>query len=59
MLPTKVEIKLKKAEAVSWGILEYRKHTLSNGTKQTLNPGTNDKHENSNAFVESVDLGDL
>ncbi|XP_060879474.1 cysteine and histidine-rich domain-containing protein morgana-like [Metopolophium dirhodum] len=59
MLPTKVEIKLKKAEAVSWGLLEYRKHTLSNGTKQTLNSGTNDKHENSNGFVESVDLGDL
>jgi len=59
MLPTKVEIKLKKAEAVSWGVLEYRKRKLSNGSKQTLNSGTNDKHENSNGFVESVDLGDL
>lgn len=59
MLPTKVEIKLKKAEAVSWGVLEYRKHTLSNVTKQTLNSETDNKHENSNGFVESVDLGDL
>jgi len=59
MLPTKVEIKLKKAEAVSWGLLEYRKHTLLNGTKQTLNSETKNKHENSNGFVESVDLGDL
>jgi len=59
MLPTKVEIKLKKAEAISWGTLEYRKYLLQNGTKQTLNSGTNDKQENSNGFVESVDLGDL
>jgi len=59
MFPTKVEIKLKKAEAVSWGMLEYRKHTLSNGTKETLNSGTTSKQENSNCFVESVDLGDL
>lgn len=59
MLPTKVEIKLKKAEAVSWGSLEYRKHILLNGTKPTSNSGTNDKKEDSNAFVESVDLGDL
>jgi len=59
MLPTKVEIKLKKAEAVSWGSLEYRKHILLNGTKQTSKSETNDKQENSHAFVESVDLGDL
>ncbi|XP_060872987.1 cysteine and histidine-rich domain-containing protein morgana-like [Metopolophium dirhodum] len=43
MLPIKVEIKLKKAEAVSWGVLEYRKRKLSNGTKQTS--GTNDEHK--------------
>jgi len=59
MLPTKVEIKLKKAEAISWNSLEYRKHIFQNGTNQTLNSGTNDKQENSNGFVESVDLGDL
>jgi len=45
MLPIKVEIKLKKVEAVSWGILEYRKRKLSIGTKQTLNSGINDKHK--------------
>jgi len=41
----KVEIKLKKAEALSWAVLEYRKRKLSNGIKQTLNSGTNDKHK--------------
>jgi len=45
MLPIKVEIKLKKAEPVSWGVLEYRKRKLSNGTKQTFNSGTIDKHK--------------
>jgi len=59
MFPTKVEIKLKKAEAISWSILEYRKPIIQNNTKQTVNSGTNIKQENSNGFVESVDLGDL
>ena len=59
MLPTKVEIKLKKAEAVSWGVLEYRNHNRLNATNQSINSETNDKLENSSSFVESVDLGDL
>lgn len=59
MLPTKVEIKLKKAEAVSWGLLEYRKNRLSNETNQSTESKSNVKHQNSKSFVESVDLGDL
>ncbi|XP_060841453.1 cysteine and histidine-rich domain-containing protein morgana [Rhopalosiphum padi] len=59
MLPTKVEIKLKKAEPISWGMLEYRKHKSLNGTNQSKNLETNVKNENSNNSVESVDLGDL
>lgn len=59
MLPTKVEIKLKKAEAVSWGRLEYPKLKLSNGTNQSINSKTNSTQQNENDRVESVDLGDL
>lgn len=60
MLPTKVEIKLKKAEAVSWGRLEYTNSKLFNSTNnQFMNIDINDKYHNSEAFVESVDLGDL
>jgi len=59
MLPTKVEIKLKKAEPVSWGMLEYRNYKSSNGTKLSTNLETDVKNETSNNSVESVDLGDL
>jgi len=60
MLPTKVEIKLKKAEAISWGRLEYPKAgKLSNSTNQLTDSKINDKHQSSNSGVESVDLGDL
>lgn len=59
MLPTKVEIKLKKAEALSWGRLEYFKSKLpSKETNQSKN--SEDKHHNlNNSGVESVDLEDL
>lgn len=60
MLPTKVEIKLKKAEAISWGRLEYTKSKFFNNTNnQFMNLDINAKHHNSEAFVESVDLEDL
>jgi len=59
MLPTKVEIKLKKAEPVSWGMLEYRNYKSLNGTNQSTKSETNVKNETSNNSVESVDLGDL
>lgn len=58
MLPTKVEIKLKKAEAVSWGRLEYPKLKLSKDTNQSIDSKTNATQQN-NGYVESVDLGDL
>lgn len=59
MLPTKVEIKLKKAEAINWGRLEYAKANYSNGTAQSVNSETKNKHQNTDSTVESVDLGDL
>jgi len=58
MLPTKVEIKLKKAEAVSWGRLEYPTSIFSDGN-QSSDSKTFVRNQNSEAFVESVDLGDL
>lgn len=58
MLPTKVEIKLKKAEAVSWGRLEYPKPAHLNRVDCDTNLETNDKQNGDNP-VESVDLGDL
>lgn len=58
MLPTKVEIKLKKAEAISWGQLEYPKSMFSNGN-QCPESKNFVKNQSSEAFVESVDLGDL
>ncbi|KAF0771787.1 cysteine and histidine-rich domain-containing protein [Aphis craccivora] len=59
MLPTKVEIKLKKAEPVSWGTLEYRNYKSLNSTNQSTKSETNVENETSNNSVESVDLGDL
>lgn len=60
MLPTKVEIKLKKAEAISWGRLEYpRGGKLSNCINQLTDSKMNDNHQSNNSGVESVDLGDL
>ncbi|XP_050533725.1 cysteine and histidine-rich domain-containing protein morgana [Daktulosphaira vitifoliae] len=56
MLPTKVEIKLKKAEAVSWGRLEYPKINISSNS--TLNDSKNKGHTDISC-VESVDLDDL
>lgn len=55
MLPTKVEIKLKKAEAVSWGRLDYRKLNSTNSTDSE----TSVKKQNTDSAVESVDLEDL
>jgi len=57
MFPTKVEIKLKKAEAVIWGQLEFLKSKRLSSTNQSMDSKT--KHQNSESFVESVDLGDL
>lgn len=59
MLPTKVEIKLKKSEAISWGRLEYLKPKLSNDTNQSKDSKSDVKNQNVNNFVESVDLEDL
>lgn len=59
MLPTKVEIKLKKAEAVSWGRLEYPKSIFANGTNQPKDSITDDNQQNKDSYVESVDLGNL
>lgn len=59
MLPTKVEIKLKKAEAICWGRLDYPNAKLSNDTDQSVNSETKTKHQNTDSTVESVDLGDL
>lgn len=59
MLPTKVEIKLKKAEAVSWGRLEYPKPALLNSVDHDKNSETNGQQQNGDNKVESVDLGDL
>jgi len=59
MLPTKVEIKLKKAEVISWGRLEYPKVSISNSNNQGADSKTNSKQQNIDSGVESVDLGDL
>lgn len=61
MFPTKVEIKMKKAESVYWGTLDYPKSTFSDNTDQSKNSGKNGKEqsEKTNNIVESVDLGDL
>lgn len=59
MLPTKVEIKLKKAEAISWGRLDYPKLKLTNGTNQSKDLKSDVKNQNGDTFVESVDLEDL
>ncbi|KAK1134771.1 hypothetical protein K0M31_007542 [Melipona bicolor] len=52
MLPTKVEIKLKKAEPGSWAKLDFPRIT-----EETEENGQND--ENISAQVEAVDLSDL
>lgn len=59
MLPTKVEIKLKKAEAISWGRMEYPIKQFSNGVKHSKDSESEVKDQNTNSFVESVDLEDL
>jgi len=60
MFPTKVEIKLKKAETISWDRLDYpRGGKLSNRTNQLSDSKMNDKLQSNNSNVESVDLGDL
>lgn len=53
MLPTKVEIKLKKAEPGSWAKLDFPRIT----EEKTEENGQND--ENISAQVETVDLSDL
>ncbi|KAF3428258.1 hypothetical protein E2986_02113 [Frieseomelitta varia] len=53
MLPTKVEIKLKKAEPGSWAKLDFARIT----EEETEENGQND--ENISAQVEAVDLSDL
>lgn len=59
MTPTKVEIKLKKAEASTWARLDYLKSKpISNETNKSKD--SKDKHLNvNNSGVESVDLEDL
>lgn len=59
MLPTKVEIKLKKAEPISWGRMEYPKKQFLNGVNHSKDSETEVKDQNTNTFVESVDLEDL
>lgn len=59
MLPSKVEIKLKKAVAVTWRQLEYPKIKSSNVINQPKDLETNSKNSKSDSFVESVDLSDL
>jgi hypothetical protein len=59
MLPTKVEIKLKKAEPISWGRLDYPNENFSNVMDLSVNSNTNTNHQNMDSTVESVDLGDL
>lgn len=58
MLPTKVEIKLKKAEAISWSRLEYPIPHL-NSVLHSKDSETTDEDQISNNSVESVDLTDL
>lgn len=53
MLPTKVEIKLKKAEPGSWAKLDFPRAT----EEETEEDSQND--ENISAQVEAVDLSDL
>lgn len=52
MLPTKVEIKLKKAEPGSWAKLDFPR-----ATEKTEEDSQND--ENISAQIEAVDLSDL
>lgn len=59
MLPTKVEIKLKKAEPISWGRLDYPYAKLLNVTDKSVNSNTKTNYQNMDGTVESVDLGDL
>lgn len=61
MLPTKVEIKLKKAEAISWGRLVYQKSAFLQSTEQSNKLDENGKQQSEkiNNLVESVDLEDL
>lgn len=59
MLPTKIEIKLKKAEALSWGQLEYPKAILPKSTSELTNSETNEKQKSSESGVELMDLTDL
>ncbi|XP_050436241.1 cysteine and histidine-rich domain-containing protein morgana [Adelges cooleyi] len=59
MLPTKVEIKLKKAEAMSWGRLDYPKINKSLNGAASKDPKSNHKDNSNDCYVESVDLGDL
>lgn len=53
MLPTKVEIKLKKAEPGSWSKLDISRKEESEASE------SNENFKNLNAQVEAVDLSDL
>lgn len=60
MLPTKVEIKMKKAEPGSWAKLETAHPTVS--TQQIIRPQQpeeTNKEESITAQVDAVDLSDL
>jgi len=61
MFPTKIEIKLKKAEAISWSQLNYPKPNLpdSTTTSEQTDSTTNEEEQSSENGVESVDLTDL
>lgn len=53
MLPTKVEIKLKKAEPGSWSKLDIPKEEKPKNSK------SNENIANLNSQIETVDLSDL
>lgn len=53
MLPTKVEIKLKKAEPGSWSKLDVP------GEAKPKNSKSNENIANLNSQIETVDLNDL
>lgn len=53
MLPSKVEIKLKKAEAGSWSKLDIPRKVIPRSSEHTENI------TNLNTQIEAVDLNDL
>lgn len=53
MLPTKIEIKLKKADLGSWSKLDIPKDTNSETSESIENSAT------SNMQIDAVDLSDL